>query len=77
MKDILKIIFGFIFISLLSISAFSQAGSDVVEMADSPEVKSKIYVVVAVLLVIFIGLAIFLISIDRKVARLEKEKRKQ
>jgi hypothetical protein len=73
MKDISKTIFGFIFFALFSISAFSQASSDVVEMADSPEMKSKIYVVVAVLLVIFIGLAIFLISIDRKVRRLEKK----
>lgn len=33
----------------------------------------KIYVVVAVIIATFIGLAIFLIYIDRKITRLEKE----
>lgn len=33
----------------------------------------KIYVVVAVIIATFIGLAIFLIHIDRKITRIEKE----
>ncbi|MFZ4544532.1 MAG: CcmD family protein [Saprospiraceae bacterium] len=33
----------------------------------------KIYVVVAVIIATFIGLAIFMIYIDRKITRLEKE----
>lgn len=43
------------------------------EMADVLRSNGKIYVVVAVLLIIFLGLIIFLISIDRKVSRLEKK----
>ena len=40
---------------------------------DSLHSNGKIYVVVAVIAVIFIGLITYLISIDRKVSRLEKE----
>lgn len=48
-----------------------------VEMAEGLRSSGKIYVVVAVLAIIFIGLLLFLISIDRKVSRLEKEHQKQ
>jgi len=43
------------------------------EMADVMRSNGKIYVVIAVLLVIFLGIIFYLISIDRKVSRLEKE----
>jgi len=46
---------------------------DAVEMADTMRSNGKIYVVVAVLLIILTGLFIFLIRIDRKVSRLEKK----
>ncbi|MBX3255805.1 MAG: CcmD family protein [Chitinophagaceae bacterium] len=48
-----------------------------VEMADGMRSNGKIYVVVAVLAVILAGLFIFLINLDRKVSKLEKEKGKQ
>jgi len=35
--------------------------------------SGKIYVVVAVITIVFIGIVIYLVSIDRKVAKLEKE----
>jgi CcmD family protein len=44
-----------------------------VEMADSLFQSGKIYVVVAVLSVIFTGIVIYLISIDRKITKLENE----
>ena len=44
-----------------------------VEMADTLRSEGKIYVVVAIILVIFIGLIAYLFSIDRKVSRLEKK----
>ena len=47
-----------------------------VEMADGLRSNGKIYVVVAVLAIIFIGLLLFLINIDRKVSKLEKESQK-
>ena len=44
-----------------------------IEMADQMRSEGKIYVVVAVLSVILIGLFIYLINIDKKVGKLEKE----
>ena len=41
-------------------------------MADSLRSSGKIYVVVAIVLVILLGLIGYLISLDRKVSRLEK-----
>ncbi len=48
------------------------AESDV-EMADALRQDGKIYVVVVVLLTIMVGMIIYLISLDRKVTRLEKQ----
>jgi CcmD family protein len=42
-------------------------------MADEMRSNGKIYVVVAVLVTIFIGLILYLIRLDRKLSRLEKE----
>jgi CcmD family protein len=43
------------------------------EMADALRANGKIYVVVTVLLIIFIGIVVYLISIDRKATRLQNE----
>jgi CcmD family protein len=43
------------------------------ESADFMRSTGKIYVVIAVLCIIFIGIVIFLINLDRKLQRLEKE----
>ncbi len=43
-----------------------------VEMADGMRSNGKIYVVVGVLVIILFGLFAYLISIDRKVSRVEK-----
>jgi len=44
-----------------------------VEMADTMRSNGKIYVVVAVILTIFAGIIIYLIRLDRKISRLEKD----
>lgn len=44
-----------------------------VEMADTMRAEGKIYVVVAVLGVIFAGMLAYVVAVDRKVSRLEKE----
>lgn len=44
-----------------------------VEMADAMRADGKIYVVVAVLVVMFAGLFAYAIRIDQKLGRLEKE----
>ena len=38
--------------------------------------ETKIYVVIAVIAVIFIGISIMLIRLDRKLTRIEKEQNK-
>lgn len=43
-------------------------------MADALRANGKIYVVVAVLASIFIGLVIYLVRLDRRIARIEKER---
>jgi CcmD family protein len=42
-------------------------------MANEMRSNGKIYVVVAVLVTIFIGIILYLIRLDRKLTRLEKE----
>lgn len=44
-----------------------------VAMADSFRADGKIYVVVAVMSVLFAGMLIYVILLDRKIAKLEKE----
>jgi len=55
------------------ITAFAQQAQPV-EMADALRSSGKIYVVIAVVVIIFIGLAIYLFSIDRRLKKIEKEK---
>jgi len=44
------------------------------EMADTMRSNGKIYVVVAVCLIILIGLFLYVMMLDRKMTRLEKNK---
>ncbi|MEO0333976.1 MAG: CcmD family protein [Bacteroidota bacterium] len=59
-------------ILLSSVSLLAQSAGEV-EMADTFRQEGKIYVVVAVMLLIFSGLIIYAIRIDQKVSKLEKE----
>ena len=58
---------------LLAPLAMAQAPDASPAMADDLRASGKIYVVVAVVTVIVAGLLAYLISLDRKVSRLEKE----
>ncbi len=44
-----------------------------VEMADTMRSNGKIYVVVAVVMVVFVGLIVYMIQTERKITRIEKE----
>ncbi|MDB5017081.1 MAG: hypothetical protein JWQ84_1913 [Mucilaginibacter sp.] len=55
------------------ISVFAQQNQPV-EMADFMRSSGKIYVVIACIVIIFTGLAIYLFSIDRRLRKIEKEK---
>ena len=60
-----------LFVVLFSQPVFAQ--NQDVEMADVMRSNGKIYVVVAIILIIFAGLVVYLVSIDRKITRLEKK----
>ena len=58
---------------LLASAAFAQTSAAEPEMADALRQSGKIYVVVLVLVIIVTGLLVYLIRLDGKVSRLEKE----
>jgi len=57
---------------LINFLTKAQETTDTVDMADTMRSNGKIYVVVAVILTIFAGIIIYLIRLDRKMTRLEK-----
>jgi CcmD family protein len=60
--------------SLVILFSLVTRAQDKVEMADTMRSNGRIYVVVAVLVVILLGLFLYLVRLDRKISRLEKEK---
>jgi hypothetical protein len=58
---------------LLLINLITQAQDESVAMADTMRSNGKIYVVVAVILTIFAGIIIYLVRLDRKMSKMEKE----
>lgn len=52
---------------------FSSAAQPNIEMADALRQDGKIYVVVVVLLTVLVGILFYLIALDRKIGRLEKQ----
>ena len=59
-------------ITALLFSTLIHAQNDVA-MADAMRENGKIYVVVAVLAIIFAGIIVYLIRLDRKTSQLEKQ----
>lgn len=57
---------------LLTLSSLATSAQQEVEMADTMRSEGKIYVVVAILVLILIGLVGYLVQLDRKVSKLEK-----
>jgi CcmD family protein len=46
-----------------------------VEMADAMRQNGKIYVVVLVMAIIFLGVVFYLINLDKKISKIEKHKK--
>jgi len=69
-KIFLRLI-GCISFVIISLQSFAQQK---VEMADTMRSNGKIYVVVAVCLTILIGLFLYIVLLDRKISRFEKNK---
>jgi CcmD family protein len=56
---------------LITLQGFAQDSG--VEMADALRSSGKIYVVVAVMALIFIGIVVYLFTIDRRLSKIEKQ----
>ena len=56
-------------ISHIAVFAQKTSGTD---MADTMRSSGKIYVVIATIAIVFIGLAIYLFAIDRRLKKIEK-----
>ena len=69
----LKTLIAIALMSFTSMGKLYAQASNEVEMADLMRSNGKIYVVVAVALIVMIGLIIYVISVDRKVSRIEKK----
>ncbi len=65
-----KYIVVFVFVLIDVLPALAQ---EKIAMADGLRAEGKIYVVVAIIAVIFVGIIIYLISLDRKITRLEDQ----
>ena len=60
---------------LLGINLLVMAqGDKPVQMADTMRSNGRIYVVIAVILTILVGLVLYIVRLDKKISRLEKEK---
>lgn len=63
------------FLSLCCLAAnavMAQSADGGIEMADALRSSGKIYVVVACVAVIFAGILVYLITLDRKISKIEK-----
>jgi len=63
-----------LFILILLLSCFVVNAQQDVEMADMMRSNGRIYVVIAVMLTILLGLVLYVVRLDRKISRLEKNK---
>jgi len=62
-------------LSMLNLLAFSQDVTNGAQPVDLMRSNGKIYVVVAVIATIMIGLFIYLFSLDRKIKKLEDQQK--
>lgn len=68
-----RICIGFIVV-LTTIISVSSSAQGINEQSDIMRSNGKIYVVMAVVLIILFGLFAYLISVDRKIGKVEKER---
>ena len=62
-----------VFFGVVGLPVLAQDTGKPVEMADQLRANGKIYVVIAVLVVILLGLILYVARLDRKITKLEKE----
>lgn len=66
-----------LFFALSTITSWAQTAEESPEMADALRQNGKIYVVVVAVTIIVAGMLTYLISLDRKVSRLERNETKR
>ncbi len=72
MKKIISLFF-LLCVFLVAMAQGGETGSDQsAEMADAMRSSGKIYVVVAVVVTILLGLFVYLFGLDRKISKMEK-----
>lgn len=59
-----------------ALNLFAQDTTSEIEMADKLYADGRIYVVVAVVATIFAGIIVYLINLDSKISKLEKQIKK-
>ena len=69
-----RIVCCFLLITFPFTVCFAQ-DTDSVEMADALSSSGKIYVVVTVLSLIFAGITLYLIRLDKRISKMEKERK--
>ena len=73
----MKKLFSLITLLLMSATIFAQnTATNEIEMADKLYADGRIYVVVAVVATIFAGIIVYLINLDSKISKLEKQLKK-
>jgi CcmD family protein len=70
----------FLCLLLLSLQSSAQTGENTkplseaqVEMADAFRAEGKIYIVVAVVMIVLLGIFLYLFMLEKKLAKIEKE----
>jgi fucose 4-O-acetylase-like acetyltransferase len=74
MNPIKRILF-LILLNIIAVGLHAQDSTQKVEMADTMRSNGRIYVVVAVILTILVGLVLYIVRLDRKISRMEKHSR--
>ena len=77
MMKLFKNILPFVLILLSTFSVSAQSPANTVQMADGFYAEGKIYVVIGIVAIIFIGIAFYLFTIERKVKKLEQALREK
>lgn len=72
MNRIARLILTFLAL-VITVTGFAQGSPREPQMADMMRSNGRIYVVVAVLVTILLGLILYVFRLDRKISRLEKD----
>ena len=69
----IKTIFSLLLVLLVSIFVQAQEGTAKTGFGETMRSSGRIYVVIAVILTILIGLILYLVRLDKKMSKMEKE----